>query len=119
MIRIPYVGNILRNTSAEIFCRVLGILYGSSGENIEAIQLAGEASGNRYLAYQIKTAVVPTMLKFGTATQLADFYQMENQYAMKNLVSFIELSITLMIMGALIFLTLLSSETASLRIKTM
>jgi type IV pilus assembly protein PilC len=151
MIRLPYVGNILRNTSAEVFCRVLGILYGSSGENIEAIQLAGEASGNRYLAHQIKVVVVPTMLKFGTelakamemanffpdlllsrfktaaetgavkdtAIQLADFYQMENQYAMKNLVSFIELSITLMIMGALIFLTLLSSETASLRIKTM
>ncbi|MCX6136301.1 MAG: type II secretion system F family protein, partial [Ignavibacteriales bacterium] len=78
MIRLPYVGNILRNTSSEIFCRVLGILYGSAGENIEAIQLAGEASGNRYLAHQIKTTTVPTMLKFGTelakAMEMAGFF---------------------------------------------
>ena len=67
---------------------------------------------------RFKTAAETGAVK-DTAIQLADFYQMENQYAMKNLVSFIELSITVMIMGALIFLTLLSSETASLRIKTM
>jgi type IV pilus assembly protein PilC len=150
IIRVPYMGRIMRNTSVEIFCRVLGIIYTSSGENIDAIRLAGEASGNRFLEKQIKTIAVPLMLKYGTelahaleqtaffpdmvvsrfrtagetgdvkatSSQLADYYQMENQYAMKNLVSFIEVAISMIIMGALVFLTYLSSETASIRIDT-
>ena len=150
IIRVPYMGRIMRNTSVEIFCRVLGIVYASSGENIDAIRLAGEASGNRFLDKQIKTIAVPLMLKYGTelahaleqttffpdmvisrfrtagetgdvkatSSQLADYYQMENQYAMKNLVSFIEVAISMIIMGALVFLTYLSSETASIRIDT-
>ena len=149
IVKVPYVGNILRNTTTEIFCRILGIMYASAGENIESIQLAGEASGNRYLAQQIRKVTVPMMLKFGTelgksleaaeffpelfisrfktaaetgaikdtALQLADYYQMDNQYAMKNLVSFIEVGISIIIMVTLVFLTLLSSETATLRIK--
>ncbi len=151
IIKVPYVGNILRNTSVEIFCRVLGIMYGSAGENIEAMQLAAESSGNRWLAFQIKTVAIPMMLKYGTelakaleavnffpemfisrfktaaetgavkdtANQLADYYQMENHYAMKNMINFIEVIISVVIMGSMIFLTLLSSETASLNINTM
>ncbi len=150
VVRVPYIGRILRNTSVEIFCRVLGIVYTSSGENIDAIRLAGEACGNKYLDKQIKTVAVPLMLKYGTelahaleqttffpemvvsrfrtagetgdvkatSTQLADFYQMENQYAMKNLVSFIEVAISMVIMVALVFLTYLSSETATIRVDT-
>jgi len=38
---------------------------------------------------------------------------------MKNLINFIEVFISVIIMVAMIFLTLLSSETASLNIKTM
>jgi len=146
--KIPYVGRILRNTSVEIFCRVLGIVYTTSGENIDAVRIAGEASGNGYLEQQVKTLSIPLMLKYGaefanaldqtkffpdmvisrfrtagetgdvkaTATQLADFYQMENQYAMKNLVSFIEVMISLIIMAAMVFLTYLSSETAAIKI---
>jgi type IV pilus assembly protein PilC len=149
MIRIPYVGRILRNTSSEIFCRVLGIMY-TSGENIDAIQMASEASGNHYLARQIKTVAVPMMLKYGTelssalaatkffpeiflsrfktaaetgtvketSVQLAEFYQMENQYSMKNLISIIEVSISVVIMVTMIFLTMLSSETASIDVST-
>ncbi len=151
IVKVPYVGNILRNTSTEIFCRVLGIMYASAGENIEAMQLAAESSGNKWLSHQIKTVTIPTMLKYGTelakaleaanffpemfisrfktaaetgavkdtANQLADYYQMENHYAMKNLINFIEVFISVIIMAAMIFLTLLSSETASLNIKTM
>ena len=150
IIKVPYVGRILRNTSVEIYCRVLGIVYTSAGENIDAIRLAAEASGNRYLDRQVKTLAVPMMLKYGTefanaleqtkffpemvlsrfktagetgevkstATQLADYYQMENQYAMKNLVNVIEVAISLIIMVALVFLTYLSSETANIRIDT-
>jgi type IV pilus assembly protein PilC len=150
VVKIPYVGRILRNTSVEIYCRVLGIVYTSSGENIDAIRLAAEASGNRYLDKQIKTLAIPMMLKYGTefanaleqtgffpemvlsrfktagetgevkgtAMQVADYYQMENQYAMKNLVNIIEVAISLIIMVALVFLTYLSSETASIRIDT-
>lgn len=151
IVKVPYVGNILRNTSTEIFCRVLGIMYASAGENIEAMQLAAESSGNKWLAHQIRTVAIPTMLKYGTelakaleaanffpemfisrfktaaetgavkdtANQLADYYQMENHYAMKNLINFIEVFISVIIMAAMIFLTLLSSETASLNIRSM
>jgi type IV pilus assembly protein PilC len=148
IVRIPYIGNILRNTSVEIFCRVLGIMYTSSGENIDAIQIASEASGNLFFSNQIKNVAIPSMLKYGmefgkaleltrflpemavsrfktgaetgnvkaTAIQLADYYQMENGYAMKNLVTIIELSVSVIITLSLVFLTYLSSETASLKI---
>jgi type IV pilus assembly protein PilC len=149
LIRVPYFGSILRDTSIEIFCRVFGIMYTSSGENIDAIQIAGDASGNPYLAYQIRTVAIPLMLRFGvelgkaieetgffpemvlsrfktgaetgnvkaTAIQVADYYQMENGYAMKNLANVIEMSVTIMITLSLVFLTYLSSETANVRIK--
>jgi type IV pilus assembly protein PilC len=149
LIRVPYFGRILRDTSIEIFCRVFGIMYTSSGENIDAIQIAGDASGNPYLAYQIRTVAIPLMLRFGvelgkaieetgffseivisrfktgaetgnvkaTALQVADYYQMENGYAMKNLANVIEMSVTIMITLSLVFLTYLSSETANVRLK--
>jgi type IV pilus assembly protein PilC len=66
IIHVPYFGRILRNTSVEIFCRVLGIMYTSSGENIDAIQIAADASGNSYFSNQIRTVAVPAMLKYGT-----------------------------------------------------
>jgi type IV pilus assembly protein PilC len=148
VIRTPYIGRILKNTSSELFCRVLGILY-TSGENIDAIQHAAEASRNRYLERQIKTVAVPTMLKYGTefwkamemtnffpemvisrfrtaaetgsvkvtSVQLADYYEMENGYAMKNLVNVIEVAVSVVIMVAMVFLTMLSSETASIKIE--
>jgi type IV pilus assembly protein PilC len=148
IVKIPYVGGILRNTSTEIFCRVLAIMYTSSSENIEAIQMAAEASGNSYLSHRIRTVTIPSMLKYGTdlskaltaadffpdifisrfstasetgaikdtALQVADYYQLENQFSMKNLMSFIEIMITMVIMAALVFLTILSTETASLDI---
>ncbi len=149
IIKVPYIGNIIKSTSTEIFCRVLSILYTSSSENVEAIQIAADASGNAYLSYRIKTVTIPSMLKYGTdlgrafnaadffpdvfisrfgtatetgaikdtAAQVADFYQLENTFAMKNLMAMIEISITVVIMIALVFLTLLSTETASLDIQ--
>ena len=148
VMRIPYIGRILRNTSSEIFCRVLGILY-TAGENIDAIQHASEASRNRHLEKQMKTIAIPTMLKYGTefwkamemanffpdmvisrfrtaaetgsvkatSVQLADFYEMENRYAMKNLVNVIEVGVSMIIMLSMVFLTLLSSETAGIKIE--
>lgn len=150
LIRMPYLGKIMKHTSVEIFCSVLGIMYTSSGENIDAIQIAGDSSGNLFLAKQIRSVTVPMMLKFGTelpraleatdffpemvisrfrtaaetgdikatAAQLADFYQTENHYALKNLTSFIEVGISLMIMIAMVFLTYLSTETSSVSIDT-
>ena len=148
VLRVPYIGRILRNTSSELFCRVLGILY-TAGENIDAIHHAAEASRNHYLERQIKTVAIPTMLKYGTefwkamemmgffpemvvsrfrtaaetgsvkatSVQLADYYEMENRYAMKNLVNVIEVGVSLVIMFSMVFLTLLSSETASIKIQ--
>lgn len=149
IIRLPYIGGIMRNTSTEIFCRVLGIMYTSSSENVDAIQIASEASGNVYLAHRIRTVTIPSMLKYGTelsraldaanffpdifisrfntatetgairdtAIQVADYYQLENQFALKNLMTFIEMFVTVIIMLALVFLTLLSTETASLHLE--
>ena len=150
VVRIPYIGGILRNTSVEMFCRVLGILYSSSGENVDVINRAAESSRNRYLEKQIKTVALPSMLNYGTelaqalewtkffpdmvisrfrtagetgnvkatALQLADFYEMENHYSMKNLVTVIEVAITVIIMFSMMFLTFLSSETATIKIET-
>lgn len=149
IIRVPYIGRILRNTSVELFCRVLGIMYTSSGENIDAIQQAAESSRNTFLEKQIKTLAIPAMLKYGTefskamelttffpdmaisrfrtagetgdmkatAMQVADFYETENTYAMKNLISVIEVLISVLIMGSMVFLTYLSSETANIKIE--
>jgi type IV pilus assembly protein PilC len=52
-----------------------------------------------------------------TSVQLADYYEMENKYAMKNLVNVIEVGVSLVIMVSMVFLTLLSSETASIKIQ--
>jgi type IV pilus assembly protein PilC len=52
-----------------------------------------------------------------TAVQLADYYEMENRYAMKNLVNVIEVGVSMVIMVTMVFLTLLSSETASIKIE--
>ena len=148
IMKVPYIGRILRNTSVELFCRVLGIMY-TSGENIDAIQHAAESSRNRFLEKQIKNVAIPTMLKYGTefwkslemttafpemvisrfrtasetgsvkvtSVQLADYYEMENRYAMKNLVNVIEVGVSLVIMVSMVFLTLLSSETATVKIE--
>jgi hypothetical protein len=42
---------------------------------------------------------------------------MENRYAMKNLVNVIEVFVSLVIMFSMVFLTLLSTETASVKIQ--
>ena len=123
-------------------------MYSGTAENIEAIQIAAEASGNLYLNHRIRTVTVPSMLKYGTelgramaaadffpeifisrfgtasetgsvkdtAVQLADYYQLENQHSLKNLMTVIEMTITVVIMAALVFLTLLSTETTSMNI---
>lgn len=146
IVRVPYIGTILKNTSVELFTRVLGIIYTSAGENIEAMQVAADASGNLWFSRQIRTVASPMMLTQGvelgralaatdflpemalsrfrtaaetgsvktTAQNLADYYETENSFAMKNLVSLIELGVTIVIMASLVFLTLLSSETAGI-----
>jgi len=53
-----------------------------------------------------------------TASQLAEFYETENHYALKNLTSIIEVSISMMIMFAMVFLTYLSTETSSVSMNT-
>lgn len=148
IIRIPYFGRVLHNTSIELFCRVLGIVYTSGGENISAINVAAEACRNKHIEKQIRAVAIPQMLQYGielsvameatgvfpdmalsrfragaetggvksAAVQLADFYEMENRFALKNMVDFIQLMISLIIMVAMIFLTVLSSETANVSV---
>lgn len=149
IIGVPYFGTVLHNTSIELFCRTLSIMYSSSGENIDAINISAEACRNKYIEKKIKTVAVPQMLQFGvelpqaleatrvfpelavsrfragaetggvksSAMQLADFYEMENKYALKNLIDVIQLIVSFIIMIAMVFLTLISSETANVSVK--
>lgn len=53
-----------------------------------------------------------------TALQLAEYYEKETGYKMRNAIDFIQLWITMIIMIVLTMLTLVSSETAMIRPKT-
>ena len=65
MIRLPVLGSLLHKLNIEIFCRVFGILYSGSGENISVIKIAAEACGNTYMEHQIKSVTVPMMVGKG------------------------------------------------------
>ena len=65
MIRIPVIGGLLHKLNIEVFCRVFAILYSGSGENLEVIRVAAEASGNPYMEHQIKTITIPRMMGQG------------------------------------------------------
>ena len=65
VIRIPVIGQLLHKLNIEVFCRVFAILYSGSGENLEVIKVAAEASGNRYMEHQIKTITIPAMMTRG------------------------------------------------------
>ncbi|RMF60248.1 MAG: type II secretion system F family protein, partial [Calditrichaeota bacterium] len=54
ILKLPVLGSLIHRTTIEIFCRVFHALYSGSGENIDAIRLAAEACGNRYIEHQIK-----------------------------------------------------------------
>ena len=65
MIKIPVIGGLLHKLNIEVFCRVFAILYSGSGENLEVIKVAAEASGNPYMEHQIKTITIPRMMGQG------------------------------------------------------
>ncbi|RMF55078.1 MAG: type II secretion system F family protein [Bacteroidetes bacterium] len=65
MIRIPVIGSLLHKLNIEIFCRVFGVLYSGSGDNINVIKIAAEACGNAYMEHRIKTVTVPMMVAQG------------------------------------------------------
>jgi type IV pilus assembly protein PilC len=145
MWKVPVIGSLLHKTSIEIFCRVFYALYSGSGENIDVIKMASEASGNKYMEHKIKTIAIPMMVEKGagiteafeasgvftktaisrlhsgaetgtvkhTALQLAEYYETETTYKMRNAIDFIQLWISLIIMVVLTGLTLVSSETAT------
>jgi type IV pilus assembly protein PilC len=149
MWKIPVVGALLHKTSIEIFCRVFYALYSGSGENIEVIRMASEASGNKYMEARVKNIAIPMMVQKGagiteafdatgvftktaisrfhsgaetgtvknTALQLAEYYEKETSYKMKNVIEFVQLWISMLIMIILTALTIVSSETATIRPK--
>ncbi len=146
---IPVLGPLLHKMSIEIFCRVFYALYSGSGENIEVIRMAAEASGNKFMEHRIKTIALPMMIQKGagiteafeatgvftktaisrfhsgaetgtvknTALQLAEYYEKETTYKMRNAIDYIQLMISLVIMVVLTALTIVSSETATIRPK--
>lgn len=150
IIRIPVIGNLIHKTAIEIFCRVFYALYSGSGENIDAIKLAAEACGNKYMENQIKSISIPMMLSQGrglfqafeasgvftktalsrfhsgaetgtvksTALQIANYYEKETVYKLKNAVELIQLIIAMVIALVITLLTIISSETALVSPKT-
>ncbi len=52
-----------------------------------------------------------------TALQLAEYYEKETTYKMRNVIEFIQLWISMVIMVVLTALTIVSSETATIRPK--
>ena len=149
MLKIPIVGSLIHKTTIEIFCRVFYSLYSGAGENVNAIRLAAEACGNKYMETCIKTVSIPMMLSKGTglveafeasgvftrtalarfhsgaetgtikqsALQLANYYEKETGHKMKNVVDLVQIGIALIIMLVMTALTLISSETATIRPK--
>ncbi|MCF7802912.1 MAG: type II secretion system F family protein [Candidatus Marinimicrobia bacterium] len=65
IIKIPIIGTLLHRTSIEIFSRVFYTLYSGSGENVDVIRIAAEASRNNYIEHRIKSIAIPMMLKDG------------------------------------------------------
>ncbi|MDH7516097.1 MAG: type II secretion system F family protein [Bacteroidota bacterium] len=65
MLQIPVMGPLIHKTLIEVFSRVFYSLYSGSGENIDVIRTAAEATGNRYFESQIKTITIPMMLQHG------------------------------------------------------
>ncbi len=63
--RVPVMGALIHKTAIEVFCRVFYSMYSGSGENIDIIKTAAEATGNKYFENQIKTITIPMMLKHG------------------------------------------------------
>ncbi|MCB0285201.1 MAG: type II secretion system F family protein [Calditrichia bacterium] len=150
ILKMPFLGSLIHKTVIEIFCRVFYALYSGSGENIDAIKLAAEASGNRYFEKQIKTIAIPMMLNKGlglvqafeatgvftktalarfnsgsetgtvknSALQIANYYEKETVYKLKNAIEFIQLTIAMFIMIVITALTLISAETALMKPKT-
>ena len=150
IIKMPVLGSLFHKTVIEIFCRVFYALYSGSGENIDAIKLASEACGNKYVEKQIKSIAIPMMLNKGvglvqafeatgvftktalarfssgaetgtvkkTALQIANYYEKETVYKLKNAVEFIQLAIAMFIMIVITGLTLISAETALMKPKT-
>ncbi len=65
ILKVPVLGSLIHKTIIEIFCRVFYSLYSGSGENIDVIRIACEATGNRYFEAQVKNIAIPMMLKHG------------------------------------------------------
>jgi len=65
MLSIPVMGSLIHKTAIEVFSRVFYSLYSGSGENIDVIKTAAEATGNKYFEEQIRTITIPNMLKHG------------------------------------------------------
>lgn len=65
LIRLPLIGSLLHKLNIEIFCRVFGVLYSGSGDNISVIKVAAEACGNTYMEHRVKTIAVPMMVAKG------------------------------------------------------
>lgn len=150
IIKLPIIGSLIHKTNIEIFCRVFYGLYSGSGENIDAIKLAAEACGNKYMEERIVSVSIPLMLSKGrglvesleasgvltktalarfhsgaetgtvkhSALQIANYYEKETVYRLKNVVDFIQIMIAMVIMVVMTALTLVSAETATVSPKT-
>jgi type IV pilus assembly protein PilC len=122
---VPVIGPLLHKTSIEIFCgnkymehRIKTIALPAMIQKGAGITEAFEAAG-----VFTKTAIArfhsgaETGTVKNTAYQLAEYYEKETSYKMRNAIDFIQLWISMVIMVVLTALTIVSSETATIRPK--
>jgi len=146
ILKLPVVGSLIQKTVIEIFCRVFHALYSGAGESVDAIKLAAEACGNKFMETRIKTVSIPMMLSKGTGIvqafeasgvftktalarfhsgaetgtvkqttlQIANYYEKETVYKLRNVVEFIQIVVAMIIMVVMTALTIVSSETATI-----
>lgn len=150
LIKLPVIGILMHRMAIQVFFKVFSIIYTGSGNNIEIIQIAAEACGNKYMETRIKNITIPMMLKSGkglvdaleesavfndtvisrlnagaasgsiknAATQIANYYEKDTEYRLKSIINLMDLLTAAFIFISMIFLILISAESAMVRPKS-
>ena len=134
LLRLPLIGEILQKTYIEIFCRVFYTLYSGSAVSIAPIKIAEQLKsiampimmkkGVGISDALVATGVFPetAISKFRqgeetgnikkAALQLANYYESDTVYRLKNFIEWIQIIIAFYILVVMILLTIVSAETA-------
>lgn len=134
--KIPIIGNLVHKIYISRICRILGLLYKSGIPIINSFEIVSEVSGNEIMKKEINNIkirvsqgggianafeyskyfpdVVSDMVSAGEDTgrldemlgKIADYYDEETEYSIKNLSTAIEPILLVMIAGMVLLLAL-------------